>query len=710
MEHPISFTVPSFSIPYSKKQLTDTLKLNQFQSEVYDLLNKEKDILLTAPTGGGKTLTLLLNTGTDTRVPGFVALYPNNTLLLNQLCTVEDILVEHFGARLISSSGYCMMQPCKDKEQGSSRRCECCHKDWSWECVEPLSIYEIDTERVQDAWNGAKYVALLTLSGRYIPSINGIPKRETLYNIARKILSYRKHGIYVIVFSTPDTYLLVMTGAYRNFDLVNKTVENLLLAVEEGKDIDYILRETRTLTRSQVDESVTFVQRILNQPLFIDEFHLYGLYEVDALHALLNLYKEFIGKPVVFSSATPARDILEEELSDTPINVYQVKAKIANNRKGFKVRGRTEFVLIPVITRKKGLGAFYEASSAVPDIVLGNLMDELKNLRGARALLILERLWMVADIAKKLASSGLAPECIASIVPSQVCKPGSKIIVGSEATTQGVNLGKVILGVTGGTSSEDVIQRIGRIGRRGVDSKIYLVVPAYKLDLINSISTSLDYWSLIDLINDLYPNYPKRKKEVSRLIPYEFHKTRRRLIYTVGLVTVARVSGIKLLYDKVKITSEQARRLRQSIVGSNAFVKLLVFRRTGFNIKYIVKETHERGESSIGLIARNFAIHGLTRSGELIVSLRPARTRVRITVLGNPSVYRDKFVDLKTLLKTLKGRIDLGEDTSIDSNQAGDTLVYIVDAGEELTDYLSYTGEGAEIMSPRGRRYAAIFV
>ena len=704
-----SFIVQSFSITYSKKQITDTLKLNQFQLEIYHLLNKKSDILLTAPTGGGKTLTLLLNSDTDARIPGFVALYPNNTLLLNQLCTVEDILVEHFGARLIDSSGYCTTQSCKDMERGGSRRCDCYHKGRHRDCVEPLSIYKIDTDRVQNAWNGAKYVALLALSGKYIPSINGVPKREILHDLARKILSYRKQGLYVIVFSTPDIYLLVMTGAYRDFDLVNKTIENILLALGEGNDIDYVLRKTRTLTRSQVDETVGFVQRILNQPLFIDEFHLYGLYEVDALHALLNLYKELIGKPVVFSSATPAHDILEEELSDTLIKVHQVKAEIVSNSKGFKVRGKTEFILVPVRTRQKGLGAFYDASNAVPDIVLGKLMNELKNLKGGRALLILERLWMVAEVSKKLASSGLVPECIASIIPSQVCRPGSKIIVGSEATTQGVNLGGIILGVTGGTSSEDVIQRIGRIGRRGVDSKIYLIIPDYKFELVDNI-INLDYWRLIDLINTIYPNYPKRKREVSRLIPYDFHKIRRRLIYTVGLVAVARVSGIESLYDKVKITPDQAKILRQSVVGSNSFIKLLVFRKTGFNIKYIVKETQDRGESSIGLIARNFAIHGLTRNGELVVSLTPARTRIRMSMLGNPSVYKNKFVDLKALLKTFKGRIDLGEDISIDSNHAGDALVYIVDAGEELSDYLSYTGEGAEILSPRGRRYAAIFI
>ena len=709
MDEPVRLFIPGFSIPFSNIYLTDTLRLNKFQAEIYRLLEKGKDILVTAPTGGGKTLSLLLNSAGQA-VSGFTAIYPNNTLLINQLCTVEDILVEHFGAELIDSSGQCSTNQCLDKTYGKPRRCECCNIAVRSKCVEPLTIYKIDTTRVGNSWSGAKYIALLALSGRYIQSNNGVPKREVLYKLARKILSYRKKGIYIIVFTTPDTYLLLITGAYRSFDLVNKTVENVLYAIAEGKDIDQILRESRTLTRSQVDEIVGFVHRILNQPLFIDEFHLYGLYEVDALHALLNLYKELIGKPVVFSSATPAYDTLNGELGDTPLSPHEVKAELKPVGKGFNVRGDTTVTIIPVDTRKKGLSAYFEAGNAVPDIVSLKLLDEIKNLQGGRALIILERLWMVSYLAEEMVKHGILPDCIASIVPSTICKQGSQVIIGSEATTQGVNLGRVIWGITAGTSSEDIIQRVGRIGRRGVNSHVYLIAPKYKVEEEDIPSTVGSYWDFVSVILKLYPNYPKRKREITNLVPYTFHQTRRKLIYTIGIITTARVSGIKSLYNKIKVTREDAERMLETVIGPDVFVNMLVFRRTGFNIKYIIKETGETGETSIGIIARNFLIQNITKDGRLIISLTPSRTKLRISVLGNPAHYKNKFVSLKTLLKTLIGRIDLGERISIDPSQIQDTIVFITDAGEKLSEFLSNSGEGAEILSPRGRRYAAIFI
>ncbi|MGC8997749.1 MAG: DEAD/DEAH box helicase, partial [Fervidicoccaceae archaeon] len=130
-----TFFVPSFSIPYSNKYLTDTLRLNQFQKRVFDILssNNLKDILLTAPTGSGKTLTLLLNTSHDLEVGGkelrgFLAIYPNNTLLVNQMCTVESIIIEHFGAVLVdgaNSEGKNLAEGKKVYDAGAKiRRCD----------------------------------------------------------------------------------------------------------------------------------------------------------------------------------------------------------------------------------------------------------------------------------------------------------------------------------------------------------------------------------------------------------------------------------------------------------------------------------------------------------------------------------------------------------------------------------------------------------
>lgn len=710
MNDAITFRVPSFSIPYSGKWLTDTLRLNQFQAALHALLGHGRDALVTAPTGGGKTLTLLLNSDPRNGNPGFVAVYPNNTLLLNQLCTVEDIIVEHFGATLAETLHLCEGAQCRDPVHDVVRRCECVEKGGVRDCIEPLSIYALDEQRLKGEWVGARYIALLTLSGRYLVSEEGVPKREALYRIAQKILSYRKKGgVYTIVFATPDTYLLVLTGAYRDFEGVGKTLHNMLLALAEGRDLETVLRRTGVLARGLVDETVSVVQRLLNQPLFIDEFHLYGPYEVDALHAVLTLYKELIGEPVVFSSATPAEDILGE-LADTGVRPEHVRAETVSGTEGFVVRGDTEFTLIPVQVKGRGITAFFRAGEEVPDIVRDTLIDELRGLQDGRALIILERLWMVSGLARGLASEGLDVECIASIIPRDVCRPGSKVIVGSEATTQGVNLGKIVLGVTAGTSSEDVIQRIGRVGRRGVDSRVYLILPEKALGQ-SSLRDEMDYWSLVEAVKTLYPDYPKRKKDVSRLIPGDYHGMRRKLIRALGIASVARVSGMKSLYDRLDVARDDARKLLESVVGPpTTLVKLLLFRRTGFSVKYLVDDTGERGETSIGLITRNFYIRGVTKDGRLIISLRKARASLRVEALGDPSPYAGKFVSLRNFLKLVDGSIKIGEGLELGPGAAGDTLVYIADAGKELSEYLSYTGEGAGVKTAYGIRYAVVFV
>ena len=708
------FYVPPFSIPYSNTWLSDTLRLNQFQAEVYELLGKEKYILLTAPTGGGKTLTLLLNTEpSQTGLSGFAALYPNNTLLRNQMCTVEDIIVEHLGATLVDSSQACQKPACS--ENGKTRRCECTGPCKEGDCVEPLTIYSVDRKKAGNAWIGFDYIGFLLLSGRYIQSEDGVPKREVLYKLAEKALRYaRKGGIYLVVFATPDTYLLALTGAYQDFDRVGKALHNILLALASGEPaerLEYILRRTQVLPRSAVDMSASVVQRLLDLPLFIDEFHLYGLYELDALHALLKLYNEVFSRPIVFSSATPAHDIMKELREGGSVGEHvEVRAQVIENGPGFKVRGATEFELIPVATGRKGMPAYYLASGAVGQIVVRDLEPKLRSLGGERALIILERLWMVSEVVRELSSRGIEVDCIATITPRDTCKPGAKVIVGSEATTQGVNLGKVVLGITGGTSSEDVVQRIGRVGRRGVSSKVYLVLPDYALEE-SPPKSRMGYYDMVEWVNAVYPDYPKRKRDISKLIPGRYHEIRRKLIYTLGIASLARVSGMTGLLNKIDIKNSEALDLLDSIVGPpGSLVKLIVFRRSGFNVKYLVEDTGEIGETSIGLITRNFEIKGVTRYGVIKIVLKPKRQTLSIKQPVDPLPFRNKIVDIRAFLSLTNGRIEAGDTLVLEKDQVGDALVYVLDAGDELAEHLSYTGEGAEIVTPSGRRYAIVFV
>ncbi len=694
---PTTVHVDPVFIPWGRLSL-GTYTLNSFQEEVLKHLKKRHDILAVAPTGGGKTLTLLLSPGLSGEdMPGFVAIYPNNTLLKNQMETVKEIVEKALGGRQVYNYGY------PNRENGT-------------EDTPPLTILEISGKQSPDSiFPEVRYVALVALSGRYILSETGVPKREVLYRIAEKVYEYDgRGGVYVVVFATPDTFLLVYTGAYRDFSLVGMTLHNILTALASGdrpENLEDILRKTGVLSRPQVSPIVAVAERLLAHPLFIDEFHLYDPYEVDALHAIISLFKLRTELPIVFSSATPAKDIMDE-LSGTGIKPVKVEAEISNS--GFPVRGPTTIHLLPIFVRRKGFAAYYRAGEALPEIVLGQLLGKLKSLpKGRRALIILDRLWMVTEVARGLHAEGLTPHCIASLVDEEYCSPDSNVIVGSEATTQGVNLGEVVLGITGGVSGEDVIQRIGRVGRKGISSEIYLALPYYKLYENPPPKERLTYRELVEWILSVYPDYSKRKRSVTRLLPDSFHETRRKLLYSLGIASLGRVAGNKPLLKKIRLTREDAARLLESVVGSpDALTKLVVFRRTGFTVDYI-DDKGMHGSTSIGLIARNYKVARVTKDGAVMIKYVKSRYTVAITVRKDPGYLKGKFVELGKLLQILEGSLKLEsneEEHELQPNSVGDVLVYVGSLGRDLADYISYTGEGAVIRFGTRGDYGAVFI
>lgn len=706
MQPDFTIEVPAFSIPYSNMYLSDSLRLNTFQAEAYNKINNRKDLVLVAPTGSGKTLILLLNNipGQE-KIRGFVSLYPNNTLLINQMRTVEEILIEHLEAKEVER----VTTGCDNE----GNKTEICNEE-----IVPLKIYKINKEKAKGPWSDTEYAAIMALSGKYIKPTSEETKSDVVYRLVEKLYEYsRKNNLYVIVFATPDTYLLVSTGAYRNFELVGKTLHNILVALVNEKSIDEldnILRRTNVLTRDQVSKSLSVYHQLLNQlPLFIDEFHLYSPFELSALYVIIKIYKSMSDLPIVFSSATPAKEIIDE-LRDAGINPEMLDAEIIHGADGFHVKGDSVIEVIGVDTGKKGLPAYYEAAEKVPGIVAEDLFDEVKEIdryKDGRALIILERLWMVTRLAEELSKKGIRPDCIASIVPSKTCVKGSNVIVGSEATTQGVNLGKIVWGITAGVSSEDVIQRIGRFGRKGVSSKIYLVLPKHVLEK-NLPKSTMNYYELTEWLSKVYLDYPKRKKDVSNIIPSEFYNVRKKLIHAYALSSMVRVSGVKGL-GKIDLKKEEALKLLNSFIGdSRALVNLLVFRRTGFTVEFCDEKYGEQGEASIGLIARNFKVLAY-KGGKLEIDLSQSeRQELVLSLHKEPRSFVNRFIDIRTLLKLLGGGLKIGDSLLLDEKSVGEGLVYVVDAGENLAEYLSYTGEGARIGYPGSSeiRYAIMFI
>jgi ATP-dependent helicase YprA (DUF1998 family) len=91
----ISFRVKPVYLENGDVQLGNWT-LRWFQERVMNNLTRGRDTLLVAPTGSGKTLTLLL------AGEGAVGIYPNNTLLLDQQRSIDKILREALGARITS--------------------------------------------------------------------------------------------------------------------------------------------------------------------------------------------------------------------------------------------------------------------------------------------------------------------------------------------------------------------------------------------------------------------------------------------------------------------------------------------------------------------------------------------------------------------------------------------------------------------------------
>ncbi|ABL78720.1 DEAD/DEAH box helicase [Thermofilum pendens] len=686
--------------PYSKpERLLGSYKLTEFQVEVSRELGKRSDVLLVAPTGSGKTLTLLLSPGLDGEdFPGFVALYPNNVLLQNQMETVASALSEALGARPLEGFG------------GDSS----------------LLVYEVPAEVGCDldaAVCGSRYVALQALSGRFI--VGDPTKRDFVYKQAEMLYKLsRKGGLYHVVFATPDTYLLIYTGAYRDFEDVGKTVHNLLVSLAAGKDeraLEDALRSTKTATRFELSKIQGVKERVLVHPVFVDEFHLYGPYEVDALHAVISMFKSDTNLPVVFSSATPADDILEE-LQDAGVRPSRVEARVSKGE-GFGVKGPMELVLHPVETEKKGIGAYYEASEAVQEIVLENLRRDLEGFGGGKALVILERLYAVAELAVRLKGEGIPCRCIASDIVTRnlvgACVEEAQVIVGSEATSQGVNLGPVKLGYMGGVAAEDVVQRLGRVGRRGVPSRVRLAVPAKVLEK-HSPPDSTDYAGLVKWVGEAFTNYARRKRDVVHFLSEKIRRFRRNIIRAVGAVSLARVSGNTSALRNLGISGSEAAEMLETFVGPpEQLSRLVMFRKSGFSVRYTVEGGSGEGEDSIGLITRNFEIVGSER-GVLKIRLKRARGSLVIESSGNLRGLSQKIVDLADFLRLTRGRliVEMG-DGEVELARwkeggvlrRGDAMVYVLEQGPEISEYIAYTGEGASVRNPQtGRSYAVIFI
>ncbi|MEM1606100.1 MAG: hypothetical protein QXW41_07660 [Fervidicoccaceae archaeon] len=557
--------------------------LRRFQEEVRDSIASGKDAVVSAVTGGGKTVSLLLGD------QGFVGLYPNNTLLLDQQRSLDRILRLALNARLVYS-----------------------HKR-GYEDV--LRIYEIDTQPEEELQiTRCRRVAVILLSGRYIGyeyDEDGrlVPKRVViLRDIVEKLQS--KSDIYVVTLGTPDTALMIMAGIYRSFEKVGYAIHNAILESVEGGEIGWMLSKYGVATVGELGDLAIIREYLLKYPWFIDEFHLYGDYEASLLLPVLKVFREQVGwdYPVIFSSATPSGSLYKKAVEY--LKPREIKAKLSEKGSPDSfVRGETEVEVVAVSSKGKGIAKWLNAGFEVPTVVGGEI-DEVKKVveNGGNVFIVVDRVNQVPPIVDVLVAHGVKPECSVSVKPRNCSDREEPVVVGSESVSQGIDRANVRLGIISTYNAVALIQRFGRIGRK-TDSKVILVVPELREELpIEALNgKGVSYDEFVEAVEKTYSDVMFSELMKTKKIR-EIYEKRSRLVEIATTIGYAQVSKPKQTLEELsKILREDVGLLDMFYGPAEVIAKTLMFRGSGFPV-VVEKPGGEREIADVSVVLRNFAV------------------------------------------------------------------------------------------------------
>jgi len=703
----ISFTMKPLYVKEGSTPLGEWT-LRRFQEEVADALDSKNDALVVAPTGSGKTLSLLLGEY------GAVGLYPNNTLLLDQRKSLDRILRKALNAKPIYN----------EKENG----------------FDILTIYELDHNRGKLIQSNSNKVAIVMLSGRYIGydrDENGIlvPKRyHVLEDIVKKIC-YNTDSPYIITLTTPDTALLIMAGMYRDFEKVGYTVHNAILSALEGLPIDFVLSKEMVATSSgDLADIGQIRQCLLKYPWFIDEYHLYGAYESYGVIPILKVYRDYGGweEPLLLSSATP-KGAVYERIKD----LYKLRTITATTSDSGDsttlVRGKTEVEVVHVYI--EGRGKWFKVGDQVPDITEWKI-NEIKSVieQGGKAFIVTDRINQVPTIVDVLVNAGLQPECGVSIPPPQCSNKEENLLVGSESISQGIDRENVRYGIITGFSWATLIHRFGRIGRK-TDSKIVIVTPLTKNKILSSLSNrNVTYDEFVEAVIKDFPNIDMELPQTKGI--KDVLSVREKLLEYASTIAFGQVSKPKGTLDALsKLIAENENPLDRFFGSPESIANLMMFRGSGFEV-YVkcISCPKQSFISDISSVLRNYIVKKVepftyrTRKGikkrlpKLLIDYTPGR---QILVLEPPPTSKERVWDqLAGTITTIGELMNLGfklyivpadgseenrlEVPPVDSVK--DQLIGLVGTSEEIADYLTYTLNAALIKRGEAKTLIALLL
>jgi len=520
----VSLTVSPLYVKLSNREYRlgeqGTLRLRSFQAELLDLLkdfNSKVVSLLVAPTGSGKTLSLLLPLLANLESEswfyhGATGIYPSRELVEDQMVSLESALLR-FGARPASVG----------------------------EVVGELKLDDVGAEKLERyvrclkvVFNGEELpVVLLAVTSSSLRCLRDVVGKHVGHEVSRsnlRMLEWLWNSIrvkaYRVVFTVPEYPYLLASTAFRDFSSAGlwlyRVLEDMVKFLRSRGDQEKLGAwltelEDRVSRRRIFDEyyvSRGFVNELsdafllFRTPAFFDEFHLYSGPSLASFASLLYVYLlSGVGK-VIVSSATPeryvatargTRDVVELVRTLAEVCGYrfaEIRAEVASApADGFtQIRKRTvaRFLFRAVTCRSeecyKGRASFGIVQREAPKVVR-ELGWTSKYKDKERAMVLVDRVATAIDVAKTLQNLGEAPALVTSLgdLLPEFRGYGSlkkaKLVVGTLAIAYGIDVEGVDLGLIGAKDYASAIQKVGRLGRGSGDgvAEVYILVPLYIL-------------------------------------------------------------------------------------------------------------------------------------------------------------------------------------------------------------------------------------
>ncbi|MFP3242218.1 DEAD/DEAH box helicase [Caldisphaera sp.] len=438
-----SFIVKEASIESGETEING-FRLRKFQEELYDSLGKYKNVLLNAPTGSGKTFTLILGaikSAIQGSYPPVVGIYPSKALVYDQARSVRKTL-RNMNLKENKDNSHIGLG-C-DRFEGTINICR---------------------QGTCESINVPVNTCVLTSEVKELPS-EFTPSNEV-----------------TIVFTVPEYPFMILSGMKKQY-LFSKVIETSI----NEKDFYNAIKNVKVhVHKNDARQLLDYFALFFNGYWFIDEFHLYTGISRASLKTLIEMRDNYNSKTrevrtTVFSSATP-------------VNLNYDKSIEAN------YSGQGDIV------RKKTLVNFFVTISN-PQEALSKYINDNPIPNEPRTAIILDRVYYITKICETINNGTVVWGLNKSHGGCKKISQGlenERLIIGDLAMSYGIDL-DFDLGYIHAHDAETLIQRFGRIGRHGVgQAEVNVFIKGnFSKEELKKLNKEINYRDFLEIINKIY--------------------------------------------------------------------------------------------------------------------------------------------------------------------------------------------------------------